>query len=252
MSKHNTSSLLVAGTLLVSTTLYAQKEYTPEDTEVWKPVPKVITPGAQDDQPPADAIVLFDGTTMDAWEIHDSTTWTVHDGMVTIEPSEAKQQMPTSIRTRQPFGDMQLHIEWMAPAQVEGEGQRRGNSGILIQGRYELQIQDNYNNKTYVNGQAGSIYKQHAPLVNACRKPGEWQSYDVFYTAPTFDKIGLLLTPAYITVMHNGILVQHHTEIKGRIKFIGLPHYEPHGKEPIHLQDHGNAVSFRNIWVREL
>ena len=249
---HTTLLSLAMGGLLISPSLHAQKEYTPEDTEVWKPVPEVIAPGATDDQPPADAIVLFDGTSMDAWEIASDTKWNVHDGIVTIEPSQAKQEVPTSIHTKQPFGDMQLHIEWMAPAQVEGEGQRRGNSGILIQGGYELQIQDNYDNPTYVNGQAGSIYKQHAPMVNACRKPGEWQTYDVFYTAPTFNEIGLLLTPAYITVMHNGILVQNHTEIKGRIKFIGLPNYDPHGKEPIHLQDHGNAVSFRNIWVREL
>lgn len=237
---------------LTSTTTFAQKEYAPEDTEVWKPVPEVVTPGDENSQPPEDAIVLLNSTNMDAWEIHDDTQWNVHDGMVTITPSEEKQKVPTTIYTKQSFGDMQLHVEWMAPAEVSGEGQRRGNSGIMIQKRYELQVQDNYNNATYVNGQAGSIYKQHAPLVNACRKPGEWQTYDVFYTAPTFNEIGLLLTPAYITVMHNGILVQNHTEIKGRIKFIGLPNYEPHGEEPLGLQDHGNAVSFRNIWVREL
>ena len=237
----------------VSLATFAQdKEYTPEDTEVWEPVPEVVVPGPTDDQPPADAVILFDGTNMDAWKIPENTQWEVQDGIMTVVPSEEKLEIPTSIQTKQSFGDIQLHVEWRAPTEVSGDGQRRGNSGIFLQGRYELQIQDNYNNPTYVNGQAASIYKQQAPLVNARRPPGEWQTYDVFYTAPRFDKIGLLLSPAYITVVHNGILVQHHTEIKGTIKFIGLPHYDPHGPAPLHLQDHGNPVSFRNIWVRPL
>ena len=243
---------LVAFLSISAFTLAQNKEYTPEDTEVWEPVPEVVSPGETDDQPPADATVLFGGNNLDAWVIPDDTEWDVHDGIVTVVPSEEKKQVPTAIRTKEAFGDMQLHLEWRAPAEIEGEGQRRGNSGILIQGRYELQIQDCYDNPTYVNGQAAAIYKQHAPLVNACREPGEWQTYDVFYTAPTFDEIGIVQTPAYITVVHNGILVQNHTEIKGRIKHVGLPSYEPHGKEPIFLQDHGNPVSFRNIWVRKI
>ena len=185
-------SLIFCG---LSLTGYAQsKEYTPEDTEVWKPVPEVVAPGEQNHQPPADAIVLFDGTDLSAWEVDDNTEWNVHDGVVTIVPSQTQREAPINIRSKTKFGDMQLHLEWMAPEQIEGDGQRRGNSGVFLQERYELQIQDNYENATYANGQAASIYKQQAPLVNACRRPGEWQTYDVFYTAPTFDEIGLLLT----------------------------------------------------------
>jgi len=239
--------------ILAITMGYGQgTDYKPEDTEVWQPVPPVVTPGKTNTLAPSDAIVLFDGTNMDEWVVPEGTFWDVDEGVVTVRASAEKLEVPTAIRTKKSFGDMQLHIEWRAPEKVEGEGQRRGNSGIFLQSRYELQIQDNYQNATYVNGQAGSIYKQIPPLVNACRKPGEWQTYDVFYTAPTFDSIGLLLSPAYVTVIHNGILVQNHAEIKGSIRFVGLPHYEPHGKLPLGLQDHGNPVSFRNIWVRDL
>jgi hypothetical protein len=245
--------LMLIVLLLAITTCYGQKkEYTPEATEVWKPVPKVVTPAKTNDQAPADAVMLFDGSDMDEWIIPEGTFWDVKDDIVTVRGSKEKLESPVTIASKKSFGDMQMHIEWRSPKKVKGDGQRRGNSGIFIQSKYELQIQDNYENATYVNGQAGSIYKQTPPLVNACKKPGEWQNYEVFYTAPKFDEIGLVLSPAYITVVHNGILVQNHAEIKGSIKFIGLPYYEPHGRLPLLLQDHGNPVSFRNIWVRDL
>jgi hypothetical protein len=156
------------------------------------------------------------------------------------------------IRTKQAFGDCQLHIEWRAPVEVIGDSQGRGNSGIFLQSTYEVQVLDSYNNRTYSNGQAASIYKQHMPLVNACRPPGEWQTYDIIYEAPIFHDDGTLARPAFITVIHNGVLVQNHVMLKGHTPYIGLPKYTAHGKLPIRLQDHGNPVSFRNIWIREL
>jgi len=234
------------------TTSAQNPEFKPEDTEVWEPVPEAIIPGKTDDTAPSDALVLFDGTDLDQWVIPDDNNWEVKDGVMTIRPTKEKRERPSNMGTKEEFGDFQLHIEWKSPAEISGEGQRRGNSGIFLQSRYELQIQDCYQNPTYVNGQAGSIYKQTAPLVNPCRQPGEWQTYEVFYTAPQFDEIGLLLSPAYVTVVHNGVLIQNHTEIKGSIKHVGLPHYGPHGRLPLLIQDHGNPVSFRNIWIRDL
>ena len=157
------------------------------------------------------------------------------------------------ITTKESFGDCQLHIEWRAPSVVKGEGQGRGNSGIFLMSQYELQILDNYNNKTYSNGQAASIYKQLIPLANACRPPGEWQTYDVIFTAPTFNEHGILKTPARITVLHNGVLVQNNATIWGGTQYIGIASYDAHAdKLPIILQDHGDLVSFRNIWIRNL
>jgi hypothetical protein len=156
------------------------------------------------------------------------------------------------IETVQHFEDYQLHIEFRTPAEVKGSGQGRGNSGIFMQGMYELQVLDSYNNLTYSNGQAGAIYKQTMPLVNASRKPGEWQTYDVIYTAPKFNKDSMFIHPAYITVLHNGVLVQNHTPIYGTTPYVGQPQYQVHGKGPIKLQDHDNPTSFRNIWIREL
>jgi hypothetical protein len=157
------------------------------------------------------------------------------------------------IQTKQSFGDMQLHLEWRAPAEIEGEGQERGNSGVYIQGRYEIQILDCYGNTTYVNGQTGAVYKQHIPMANACRPPGEWQTYEIIFVAPRFKEDGSLFSPATVTVLHNGVLLQNHAVILGTTENVGLPAYKAHPlKQPIFLQDHGNPVSFRNIWVREL
>jgi len=228
------------------------KDFTPEDTEVWEPVPEVVNPGKTNDAPPSDALVLFDGTNLDQWVVADDSNWEIKNGLLVINPTKERLERPSNMATKKSFGDFQLHIEWKAPENIEGAGQRRGNSGIFLQSKYELQIQDCYQNPTYVNGQAGSIYKQTAPLVNPCREPGAWQTYEVYYTAPQFDEIGLLIAPAYVTVVHNGVLIQNHIEIKGSIKHVGLPHYEPHGKLPLLIQDHGNPVSFRNIWIRQL
>ncbi|MCK5650556.1 MAG: DUF1080 domain-containing protein, partial [Gemmatimonadetes bacterium] len=173
--------------------------------------------------------------------------WYVEDGAMTVTSGTG------SIRTRQGFGDVQLHVEWRTPADVSGEGQGRGNSGIFLMERYELQVLDSYDNRTYSNGQAGAVYKQHIPMVNASRGPGEWQSYDVVFTAPRFAPEGTLISPAYMTVFHNGVLIQNQVEIHGSMAYIGLPEYEGHAdREPLLLQDHNNPVSFRNIWVREI
>ena len=226
----------------------APRQQAPEDTEVWEPEPAVVTPG-QAGAPPSDAIVLFDGGDLASWSREDGTEagWRVRDGVMTVEPGTG------NIRTRQGFGDVQLHIEWRTPSEVSGEGQGRGNSGIFLMERYELQVLDSHGNRTYSNGQAGSIYKQHIPLVNASRGPGAWQSYDVVFTAPRFGSEGVLLSPAYMTAFHNGVLIQDHVELRGPTVFIGQPEYEAHpDRVPILLQDHGNPVSYRNIWVREL
>jgi len=217
-------------------------------TEVWEPVPAVVTPG-QNGSPPSDAVVLFDGSDLSAWSAEDGgdAGWRVENGAVTVLPGAG------DIHTRRGFGDVQLHIEWRTPAEVSGEGQGRGNSGIYFMERYEIQILDSYDNRTYSNGQAGAIYKQHIPLVNASRRPGEWQSYDVVFAAPRFGAGGTLLRPAYITAFHNGVLIQDHVELRGPTVYIGEPKYEVHpDRVPLLLQDHGNPVSYRNIWVREI
>lgn len=226
----------------------AQEEGRPEDTEVWEGEPTVVAPGEAGSQP-SDAIVLFDGTDLSAWSDEDGgeAGWSVQNGVMTVVAGAG------SIRTRQGFGDVQLHVEWRTPAEVEGEGQGRGNSGVYLMALYELQVLDSYRNRTYANGQAGSIYKQHPPLVNASRPPGTWQVYDVIFTAPRFGPEGRLASPAHMTVLHNGVLVQNHAELAGPTRWIGWPSYEAHADRlPILLQDHGNPVSYRNIWVREL
>jgi hypothetical protein len=233
--------------LIISTTMQAQRR-DHEVTDVWEPVPPVVTPGAGT-QPPSDAIILFDGTTFTNWVGRNGGTpeWELKDGVMTVKPGSG------DIRTTRGFGDVQLHIEWRTPSVIKGEGQGRGNSGVFLMDRYEVQVLDNYNNSTYPNGQAASIYKQHIPLVNACRAPGEWQTYDIIFRAPRFNDQGRVSHPATITVIHNGVVVQNHVEIWGNTEFIGLPQYKQHSmKEPIRLQDHGDLVSFRNIWVREL
>jgi 3-keto-disaccharide hydrolase len=210
-----------------------------------KDEPRVVDPGP----PPRDAIVLFDGSDLSQWKSQKDggpVKWELKDGVATVNGTG-------SIATKQGFGDCQLHIEWASPEKVKGDGQGRGNSGIYFQGRYELQVLDSYENKTYYHGQAGSIYKQYAPLVNVSRKPGEWQVYDVIYHGPRFDDNGKLLKPADITVLQNGVLVQDHVEIKGNTGPSGAPKYQAHPlKQPLTLQDHGNPVRFRNIWIREL
>lgn len=224
---------------------YGQK---PEETEDWSRKPEIVTPG-KGTLPPSDAIVLYSGAEdMDNWENDKGgpAKWNADD-ILTVVPKAG------IIRTKQKFGDVQLHIEWRAPEVVEGDGQGRGNSGVYLMEKYEVQVLDSYENETYYNGQAGSIYKQHIPLVNACRPPGKWQSYDIIFKAPRFKDDGTLESPAYVTVIHNGVLIQNHVELKGPTEFIGKPSYKPHpDKLPLLLQDHSNPVSYRNIWIREL
>lgn len=220
----------------------------PEDTEIWEPVPLIVTPG-EGAQPPSDAIVLFDGDDLSAWQHEDGgdARWTVADGAFTVAAGTG------DIVTRQGFGDVQLHIEWRTPAAVAGEGQGRGNSGVYLQSLYEVQVLDSFDNRTYSNGQAASVYKQHIPLVNASRGPGRWQAYDIVYRAPRFADDGSLLAPALVTVFHNGVLVQDHVEIRGPTVYLGEPAYQVHAaRMPLKLQDHGNPVSYRNVWLREL
>ena len=242
--------ILIFGGLLFPGAYLAQQtpQEDPKLTEVWEPVPLPVTPG-KNNAPPSDAIVLFNGKDLREWQQQagGAAKWSVSKGAFTVVKGTG------SIITRRAFGDCQLHLEWRAPAKIEGDGQDRGNSGVFLQGRYEVQVLDSYNNRTYSNGQTASIYKQHIPLVNASRKPGEWQTYDIIYRAPRFAENGTLLTPAYITVIHNGVLVQNHVELKGITVYIGKPSYEKHNlKEPLMLQDHGNPVSYRNVWIREL
>ena len=238
---------LLAGLLGLSLPLGAAED-DPTLTEVWEPEPAVVSPGAGS-APPSDAVVLFDGTDLSAWQHADGrdAEWSVAGLAMTVTPKSG------DIQTRQGFGDMQLHIEWATPSVVEGEDQGRGNSGVFLQGLYEVQVLDSYNNRTYSNGQAASLYKQHIPLVNASRAPGEWQSYDIVFEAPRFSADGSVQRPAYVTVFHNGVLVQNHVELKGPTVYSGQPEYSAHpDRLPIMLQDHSNPVRYRNIWVREL
>ncbi len=230
----------------------------PEDTEVWTPVPPIVTPGATDAAPPSDAIILFDGSNENEWvsaQDHTPAQWIVGDGVLTVAKGTG------NIETKRSFRNYQLHVEWKIPTNITGSGQARGNSGVFLaslgpgDAGYELQVLDSYNNTTYVNGQAASIYKQSAPLVNPDRKPGEWQTYDVVWTAPNFNANGSLNTPAYVTAFFNGVLVQNHFQLKGQTLYIGQPFYKAYDRAPIKLQAHGDKsepISFRNIWVRAL
>ena len=240
--------------------LYAQQPTAkPEDTEVWQPEPKVITPGATGGVPPSDAIILFDGKNLDEWvsaqDRSASAKWTVADGVVTVNKAAG------NIETRRTFRNYQFHMEWKIPENVTGSGQLRGNSGLFLASTgpkdagYELQVLDSYNNKTYVNGMAGSIYKQSIPLANPMRKPGEWNVYDVVWTAPRFNDDGSVKTHAFVTVFLNGVLVDNHFDVKGQTLYIGQPFYKAYDRAPIKLQAHGDKsepLSYRNIWVREL
>ena len=224
-------SLAVAALIALAANLSAQEQTKPkpEDTEVWEPVPKAVTPGATPGAPPSDAIVLFDGKNLDEWvSARDKSPakWMVSDGVLTVNKAAG------NIETKRAFKDYQLHIEWKVPENITGTGQARGNSGVFLASTgpgdagYELQVLDSYDNKTYVNGMAGSIYKQAIPLANPGRKPGEWQTYDVVWTAPTFDADGTLKSPAYVTVFFNGVLVENHFELKGETLYIGKPFYK--------------------------
>ncbi len=249
-----------------------QKAKAWEATEYYKPEPPVVTPGYLT-LPPSDAVVLFDGHDLEQWRKpsfgygvnmeqisvmaqmmfdlnyneRSTAPWQIKDGQLIVVPGSG------SIETTEMFGDVQLHIEWLAPVEVGKEGQQYSNSGVFSMGLYEVQILNNYENKTYVNGQASSVYKQYPPLVNASRPPGEWQSYDIVFIAPKFKSNGDLESPAYVTVLHNGLLTQHHVQLSGPTCYIGQPYYAPHPEQlPISLQDHGNKIRFRNIWVRRL
>ena len=244
----NTLSLFILLVLIIASQGTTQAQGDPKLTEVWTPVPPIVNPGNKY-HPPSDAIILFDGSSLEAWTNYknEAPAWEVKDGILTVKPGSGP------IKTKTKFASCQLHIEFRSPDVANGEGQGRGNSGVFLQERYEVQVLDSYDNITYSNGQAGSIYKQYIPLVNASRKPGEWQTYDIIFTAPQFNDDGTLKTPAYVTVLHNGLLIQNHVELKGATAYIGEATYKAHNiKESILLQDHGNTVSYRNIWVREI
>ena len=214
-----------------------------------RPYPPVVTPGDGCGTPPSDAVVLFNGQNLEHWrnDKGEPGRWKIENGYMEVTPKTG------TLSSRDEFGSCQLHIEWASPAEVRGDSQGRGNSGIFLMGFYEIQVLDSYNNPTYADGQAASIYGQFPPLVNAVRKPGEWQSYDIFFEAPVFAADGKLEKPAYVTVVHNGVLVQNHQEILGRGTHQRVATYQPHGpKGPLSLQDHGNPVRYRNIWFRPL
>lgn len=269
---------IVGGSLLVNG--QTQKEYpeptpmTHEMTEFWTPQPRIVNPGKTVPgkifvQPPSDAIILFDGTDLSQWQGAPNkkvlvkgkdmskfksseggeAKWIIRNGTLIVNKDAG------DIQTKLTFGDFQLHLEWRIPKGINGKGQLRGNCGVFLQGIYELQVLDSYKNETYANGQAGSIYKQTAPLVNVMREPGEWNVYDIIYTAPTFYKDGTYRTQPMVTVLQNGVLIQNNTLILGTTPYIGLPQVVPHGDGPIRLQAHGDKsepISFQNIWIREL
>ncbi len=220
----------------------------PKATEVWDPVPRKVTP-ARNGAAPSDAIVLFDGKNLNEWKSRkdgSAAQWKVENGYLEVAKGTG------DIMTNRKFGDVQLHVEWSAPMEIVGEGQGRGNSGIFLQERYEVQVLDSYVSRTYSNGQAGSLYKQSIPLVNATVAPGEWNVYDIIFHAPSFNEDGLKVADGYVTVIHNGIVVQNHQRLLGTTEYIGFPKNPAHGDGSIILQDHGNPVRFRNIWIREL
>ena len=228
------------------------EKMTPGMTEIWEPEVKIIQPGVTNSDAPSDAIVLFSGTELSAeWTDlqGNPSKWVVKDGALISTRGAG------FIKSKRKFENFQLHIEWKTPSEVTGESQGRGNSGVFLQELYEVQVLDSYNNRTYRNGQAAAMYKQYAPLVNVCRKPGEWQTYDIIYTAPTFGNDSTIyVTPPRITVLQNGVLVQNNVILRGPTEYIGIPEYfiRKQGPGSIELQDHGNPVAYRNIWIREL
>ncbi len=221
--------------------LHGQGQPPPWTSGIAWPEPKVVDPGPVGG-PPSDAVVLFDGKDLSKW--HNADGWKIENGYAICG---------SNLTTKQAFGDCQLHVEWAAPAEVKGSGQGRGNSGVYLMGQYEIQVLDSHKNKTYFDGQAGAIYKQRPPLVNACRKPGEWQSYDIIFEAPRFGSDGKLARPAYVTILQNGVLIQNHFEIMGETEYRRQPRYKAHPpKLPLTLQYHGHPVRYRNLWIREL
>lgn len=268
----------LVGILLLGFVTVQAQDVKPEDTEVWEPVPPVVTPGVQqgiqgeDAEPPSDAIVLFNGKDLSEWQKpqfkgepttadgvekmlkkwdpdfkHEEAQWNVSNGHMVVNPGTG------AIETKREFDNFQLHIEWMAPVDEGKSGQGYSNSGIFLMSLYEIQVLNSYENETYPNGQAGSIYKQHIPLVNASRPPGEWQAYDIVFSAPVFDENGTLQSPARVTAFHNGILILNDVELRGPTVYIDEPRYVAHPEQmPLRLQDHGDLVRFRNIWIRPL
>ncbi len=243
-----------------------------EKTEDWSVIPKKVTPGDHTHMPSSDAIILFDGSNLDQWQkptygipadyagtkatVMNATyekhagsppEWIIKDGVIEVKPGGG------NLQTKQSFGDVQLHIEWLSPVDKEKKGQMYSNSGVFFMGIYELQVLNSYENETYSNGQAGAVYKQSPPLVNASRPPGQWQAYDIIFNAPKFDTEGNCIQKARITAFHNGILIQNNYELDGPTFYIGEAEYFAHeAKMPLLLQDHGDKVKFRNIWIREL
>jgi hypothetical protein len=249
--------VLIAGLCLAALTVHAaetKKEggmssQDPKATEVWSPIPPKVTPGATAGAPPSDAVVLFDGKSLAGWKSVNGgeAKWRIDKGELVVAPGTG------DIQTKQNFGDVQLHVEWLAPKLPPDKvNQDRANSGVFLQDVYEVQVLDNFENKTYVNGMVGSIYKQYPPLVNATLPAEKWQTYDIIFTAPRFAADGSVTSPARMTVLHNGVLVQNNAVLKGATTYIGLPSYKAHGDMPIRLQDHSHEVRFRNIWLRKL
>ena len=234
--------------LIIPFIIFSQKS---KDTEIWEPIPKEVY-SSSDSAPPNDAIILFDGSDLSKWTAkwsNKESGWQINeDGSVTVVLDGSG-----GIKTKESFGSVQLHIEWKTSEDTSHKNQKRSNSGVFLQNRYEIQILDSYKSPTYVNGQAGSVYKQYIPLVNSTRKPGKWQSYDIIFDAPKFNSQGNKIKSGYFTVFHNGILIHNHVEILGTTQNVGPPKNIAHGDAPISLQNHCcSQVSFRNIWVRKL
>jgi hypothetical protein len=259
MSRKQTG-ILVSVSLVAALAFCAGRVCFPQSAPHYKkhdwnrPTPPVVDPGTasteeRSGKPPSDATVLFDGTDLSQWSDADGnpTKWVVRNGAMECVPASGM------IRTLQNFGDCQLHIEWATPVPPSGRSQGRGNSGVLFGNLYEIQVLDSYDNRTYADGQAAAMYGQFPPLVNASRPPGQWQSYDVIFTRPRFDDKGQVAAPARVTLMYNGVLVQNNVALLGSTPYMVPPEYKPHAdKLPLFLQDHGNPVRYRNIWVREL